>query len=228
MNWLKPVSDQSTQTDKRIAISCMGRGISSTIVAELTDNKWISHGDGEEAIRAEKISELEDNLQGRQGDVYDRLIQAWESNTKMSTVDIANALNLTANKALRTLKALERKGLIVQDGVAPRTNEKGRPIALFRPTKGDTFNGCFNDFNDFNTNKTPKNIKTPVFSPPLREQVPINLPVQRLVDNGDWQNGWIISDNSDLSNIQIARVGSPHICIDNCKWLIDLRPCKNN
>ena len=58
MNWLKPVSDQSTQTDKRIAISCMGRGISSTIVAELTDNKLISHGDGEEAIRAEKISEL--------------------------------------------------------------------------------------------------------------------------------------------------------------------------
>ena len=228
MNWLKPVSDQSTQTDKRIAISCMGRGISSTIVAELTDNKWISHGDGEEAIRAEKISELEDNLQGRQGDVYDRLIQAWETNTKMSTVDIANALNLTANKALRTLKALERKGLVMQDGVAPRTNEKGRPIALFRPTKGDNINGCFNDFNDFNDNKVIKNNKTPAFSPPLREQVPINLPVQRLVDNGDWQNGWIISDNTDLSNIQIARVGSPHICIDNCKWLIDLRPCKNN
>ena len=116
----------------------------------------------------------------------------------------------------------------MQDGVAPRTNEKGRPIALFRPTKGDNINGCFNDFNDFNTNKTHKNIKTPAFSPPLREQVPINLPVQRLVDNGDWQNGWIISDNSDLSNISIARVGSPHICIDNCKWLIDLRPCKNN
>ena len=86
----------------------MGRGVSSTIVAELADNKWISHGDGEEAIRAEKISELEDNLQGRQGDVYDRLIQSWETNTKMSTIDIANALNLTANKALRTLKALER------------------------------------------------------------------------------------------------------------------------
>ena len=116
----------------------------------------------------------------------------------------------------------------MQDGVAPRTNEKGRPIALFRPSKGDNIIGCFNDFNDFNGNKVIKNNKTPAFSPPLRDQVPINLPVQRLVDNGDWQNGWIISDNSYLSNIQIARVGYPHIFIDNCKWLIDLRPCKNN
>jgi len=228
MNWLKAVTDQSTQTDKRIAISCMGRGVSSTIVAELADNKWISHGDGEEAIRAEKISELEDNLQGRQGDVYDRLIQSWETSTKMSTIDIANALNLTANKALRTLKALERKGLIVQDGVAPRTNEKGRPIALFRPTKGDIDTGCFNDFNDFNDNKTIKIHKTPTFPPPLREEVPINLEVQRKVDNGDWQNGWVISDTTDLHSITISRMGSPHICINDCKWMIDLRPCKNN
>ena len=146
----------------------------------------------------------------------------------MYTIDIANALNLTANKALRTLKALERKGLIVQDGVAPRTNEKGRPIALFKPTKGDMNTGCFNDFNDFNENKTIKIHKTPTFPPPLREEVPINLDVQRKVDNGDWQNGWIISDSTDLHSITISRKGYPHICIDNCKWMIDLRPCKNN
>ncbi len=218
MNWLKHNAEASTQTDKRIAISCMGRGVSSALVAELTDNKWISHGDGDAAIEAERLSEVEENLQGRQGDVYDLIINNAESDKYTSTLDISNQLNITSNKALRTLKALERKGLIKQEGVKNQ-DKKGRPIALFRPTRGTEQSGGFNDFNDFNPIKTLKTLKTPSLSSPTQD-----MKVQRLLDDGNWQNGWVIADGSNPSDITIARMGSPHLTVEHCSWQIDLRP----
>jgi len=218
MNWLKQNAEQSTQTDKRIAISCMGRGASSSIVAELTDNKWISHGDGDAAIQAERLAEVEENLQGRQGDVYDLIINNAESDKYTSTIDISNQLNITSNKALRTLKALERKGLIKQEGVKNQ-DKKGRPIALFRPTRGNELSRGFNDFNDFNDNKTLKTPKTPSFSSPTH-----GIEVQRLKADGEWQNGWVIANCTDPSDITIARMGSPHLTVPHYRWQINLRP----
>ena len=218
MNWLKQNAEQSTQADKRIAISCMGRGASSSIVAELSDNKWISHGDGDEAIHAERLAEVEENLQGRQGDVYDLIINNAESDKYTSTIDISNILNITSNKALRTLKALERKGLIKQEGVKNQ-DKKGRPIALFRPTRGTELSRGFNDFNDFNEIKTLKTPKTPSLSSPTH-----GIKVQRLEADGTWQNGWVIANCSDPSDITIARMGSPHLTAQHYRWQINLRP----
>jgi len=196
----------------------MGRGASSSIVVELTDNKWISHGDGDAAIQAERMAEVEENLQGRQGDVYDLIINNAESDKYTSTLDISNQLNITSNKALRTLKALERKGLIKQEGVKNQNN-KGRPIALFRPTRGTELSRGFNDFNDFNETKTLKTHKTPDLSPPTH-----GIKVQRLQANGEWQNGWVIANCSDPSDITISRMGSPHLTAEHYRWQINLRP----
>lgn len=230
MNWLKQNAEQSTQSDKRIAVSCMGRGASSSIVVELTDNKWISHGDGDSAIQAERMAEVEENLQGRQGDVYDLIINNAESDKYTSTLDISNQLNITSNKALRTLKALERKGLIKQEGVKNQNN-KGRPIALFRPTRGTELSRGFNDFNDFNEIKTTKIHKTPDLSTPTYETCSpettapaVNIKVQRLKDDGEWQNGWVIADSSNPSDITIARMGSPHLTAQHYRWQINLKP----
>ena len=227
MNWLKQNAEQSTQTDKRIAISCMGRGASSTIVAELTDNKWISHGDGDAAIAAERLAEIEENLQGRQGDVYDLIINNAELDKYTSTLDVSNLLNITTNKALRTLKALERKGLILQEGVKNQ-DKKGRPIALFRPSRETVNNGGINDFNDFNETKTPLTPKTPTFSPPTSKiDLPKNTEVERLLDNGIWQRGWLIDDASNLKDITICRMGSPHLKMPHYSWLINLKLATN-
>ena len=50
------------------------------------------------------------------------------------------------------------------------------------------------------------------------------MKVQRLLDDGNWQNGWVIADGSNPSDITIARMGSPHLTVEHCSWQIDLRP----
>jgi predicted transcriptional regulator len=164
------------------------------------------------------MAEVEENLQGRQGDVYDLIINNAESDKYTSTIDISNQLNITSNKALRTLKALERKGLIKQEGVKNQNN-KGRPIALFRPTRGTELSRGFNDFNDFNETKTLKTHKTPDLSTPTH-----GIKVQRLKDDGEWQHGWIIADSTNPSDITIARMGSPHLTAQHYRWQINLKP----
>ena len=98
-------------------------------------------------------------------------------------------------------------------------NNKGRPIALFRPTRGTELSRGFNDFNDFNETKTPKIHKTPDLSPPTH-----GIKVQRLQANGEWQNGWVIANCSDPSDITISRMGSPHLTAEHYRWQINLKP----
>tara|TARA_R100000234_G_C4908270_1_gene138708 strand:- start:33 stop:656 length:624 start_codon:yes stop_codon:yes gene_type:complete len=200
----------------------MGRGLGAMLVAEIVDGLWVSHGDGEAAVQAEKISELEDNLVGRQGDAYDHVCQLWENQVHTSTTELASMLNVTTSKALRTLRALERKGLVKQEGVL-ETNEKGRPVALFRPSRGDINNGCLNDFNDFNGNKIIKDIKTPSLSTPAKVSVSSLTKVERTMTDGSWQRGWFVRDGSDPHAITIERLGNPNLRIKNMRWGIDVR-----
>jgi len=222
MNWLKPSLDQSAQSDKRISISCMGRGLGAMLVAEISDGLWVSHGDGEAAVQAEKISELEDNLVGRQGDAYDHVCQLWENQVHTSTTELSSMLNVTTSKALRTLRALERKGLVKQEGVL-ETNEKGRPVALFKPSRGDTDNGYLNDLNDFNGNKIIKDIKTPSLCTPPKVSIPSLTKVERTMTDGSWQRGWFVRDGCDPHAITIERLGNPNLKIKNMRWDIDVR-----
>ena len=98
-------------------------------------------------------------------------------------------------------------------------DKKGRPIALFRPTRGTELSRGFNDFNDFNEIKTLKTPKTPSLSSPTH-----GIKVQRLEADGTWQNGWVIANCSDPSDITIARMGSPHLTAQHYRWQINLRP----
>ena len=134
-------------------------------------------------------------------------------------------MNITTSKALRTLRALERKGLVKQDGVV-ETNEKGRPVALFKPTRGDINSRCFNTFNDFNENKTIKDIKTPSFPIPPKVTIPALTKVERTMSDGSWQRGWFVRDGSDPHAITIERLGNPKLRIKNMRWDVDVREVK--
>jgi len=226
MNWLKPSIDQTTQTDKRISISCMGRGVSSMLVAEIADGYWVSHGDGDAAVLAERIAEVEDNLQGRQGDAYDHVCQLWENNVHTSTTELANHLNLSTQKALRCLKGLERKGLIKQDGCV-ETHEKGRPTALFRPSRGDINTGYLNDSNDFNKNKIDKIHKTPDLSTPPKVSVPRLTKVERVLKDGTWQRGWFVKDGSNPHSVVIEKLGNSNLSISDLRWEVDVREAES-
>ena len=48
-------------------------------------------------------------------------------------------------------------------------------------------------------------------------------PVQRLM-NGDWQDGWIVRDGSNIDAITVERLGNPNLTVRNLRWTLDLRP----
>ena len=110
----------------------MGRSKATNLVVELTDDGWVSHGDGDDAIAAEARAQVEESLQGRQESAYDHCCQLWENKVHTTAAEIASCCNISRQKALRTLKALVTKGLIVQDGELP-PDTAGRPAALYRP-----------------------------------------------------------------------------------------------
>ena len=65
LNWLRVPEEGQVQTDHRIAVKPMGRGQAQSIVIELTDKGWRSHGSGDAAMAAEAFSEAEDSLVGQ-------------------------------------------------------------------------------------------------------------------------------------------------------------------
>ena len=132
LNWLKMPVEGQMQTDHRIAVKPMGRSKATNLVVELTDDGWVSHGDGDDAIAAEARAQVEETLQGRQESAYDHCCQLWENKVHTTAAEIASCCNISRQKALRTLKALVTKGLIVQDGELP-PDTAGRPAALYRP-----------------------------------------------------------------------------------------------
>ena len=139
LNWLRQPLEGQMQTDHRIACKPMGRSKATSLVVELKDEGWITHGSGEDAMAAESLADAEMNLQGRQGDIYDHVCRLWENQVHSTAAEIGAQFNIPNEKAHRTLRALERKGLIFQDGTKTTVDSAlgGRPSILFRPAKKD-------------------------------------------------------------------------------------------
>lgn len=49
-------------------------------------------------------------------------------------------------------------------------------------------------------------------------------PVERLKD-GNWSNGWVVADASNLDAVKISQLGNPLLTIRNMRWGVDVRPC---
>ena len=231
LNWLKQPLEGQMQTDHRIACKPMGRSKATSLVIELTDDGWVTHGSGENAIAAEALAEVEAGLQGRQGDIYDHVVKLWANNVHTTTSEIAATFNINAEKANRALRALERKGLIIQDGSLTH-DLGGRPALLYRPVGGPPGNGG----NTTNTTNNPSRAhEKESFSPSSSflhtpggggalTAIPIKTPVQKLT-SGVWKNGWLVRDGSNPHSIVIEQLGNPLIQFRNQRWGIDIREC---
>tara|TARA_R100001163_G_scaffold13215_1_gene12235 strand:+ start:115 stop:405 length:291 start_codon:yes stop_codon:yes gene_type:complete len=46
--------------------------------------------------------------------------------------------------------------------------------------------------------------------------------------NGDWNNGWVVSDASDLHAVRVAKLGSPNVTVGSLRWELDVRPCESS
>ena len=46
--------------------------------------------------------------------------------------------------------------------------------------------------------------------------------------NGDWNNGWVVSDASDLHAVRVAKLGSPNVTVGSLRWELDVRLCQSS
>jgi hypothetical protein len=242
MNWLKQPADGQVQTDYRVVVKTQGRARRSTMLIELQDDGWISHGDGETALQAEAIAEAADELQGRHADAFDYIADRWElGQFPVSGLELATHMNLPGNKVNRCLQGLVRKGLIEQVGATDPGVSGGRPSLLYAPLTPLPQEGV-NKVNNVNNLARIHEIRG--YSPfsPLSPPVgggggrgeqggcsppSVGTPVERLID-GAWHNGWVIQDASNPHAVTIAKLGQPTYRIRNLRWEVDLRPCEGS
>jgi len=242
LNWLCPPPEGQMQTDHRIACKPMGRSKATSLVLELTDHGWKSHGDGEDVIAIENLAEVEMNLQGRQGDVYDHVVKLWENQVHTTSSEVSSQFNISQQKALRTLRGLQKKGLLLEDD-SMKVDLQGRPASLFKPRKEGTqeSGGEKGERGESSSlahkkdsltpltpyNKTPLTPKTPESLGGVNEpkvSIPIRTPVQKLTA-GVWKNGYLVRDGSNPHAIVVEKIGNSKVTISNLRWNIDVREC---
>ena len=234
MNWLKQPAEGQTQSDFRVVLKTQGRAKGTTMVAELLDKGWITHGDGAEAMAQEARAEAELELQGRQADAFDFIQERWDAGEfPVTATELMNRFHLERNKAHRCLAQLTKKNLIYKCGEVAATLDGGRPAGLFRPigslppdpvinvTKGDKPSRAhelkgLSRSSSYIHESQGGGLITP----------PDGTPVERKI--GDkWQNGWIVHDGSNPHAITIVQTGNSKVRIRNMRWDIDLRACSS-
>ena len=239
LNWLRIPLEGQMQTDHRIACKPMGRSKATSLVVELKDDGWISHGSGEDAMAAESLADAEMNLQGRQGDIYDHVCKLWENQVHATAAEVASQFNINNEKAHRALRALERKGLLMQDGTKTTVDSSlgGRPALLFKPTKKDF--SCAPKSGGLRGKREETPSRTHEIDnlsplPPLppesgggEKKIAIikGTPIQRLMPDGKWKNGWVVWDGTNPHDMTIQPLGNSQVKIRRQRWGIDVREC---
>ena len=51
--------------------------------------------------------------------------------------------------------------------------------------------------------------------------------MERLKD-GNWSNGWVVADASNLHAVKISQLGNPMLTISNMRWDVDVRLCSGS
>lgn len=234
MNWLKQPADGQTQSDFRVVLKTQGRAKGATLLAELQDEGWISHGDGVTALQAEALADAEAELAGRQADAFDYIADRWAlGEFPVSGIELADHLNLPRNKVNRCLQQLLRKGLIQQVGSTDPGPDGGRPSHLFAPCTPLPLEGVTNVENVTNLSRAYEIRGLSPFTP-LSQGVgggglntpPPGTPVERLCE-GQWANGWVVHDASNPHAVTIAKIGQSTYRIRNLRWEVDVRPCSS-
>ena len=238
MNWFKQPAEGQTQNDHRVVVKTQGRAKGTTLLIELQDDGWIHHGDGESVLAAEAMQEAADELQGRQADIFDYMCERWAAGEfPVSTNELQDVAKCNASKVLRALRALEKKSLIYQHGQMEALVAGGRPQFLWAPheaspesggTRGER--GKTTPLSRIEVGITPK---TPYIPNTLSTSAEGVLPPMpgtpvELHRNGEWNNGWVVSDASDLHAVRVAKLGSPNVTVGSLRWELDVRPCQSS
>ena len=238
MNWLKQPAEGQTQSDYRVVLKTQGRAKGTTLLAELQDDGWISHGDGVTALQAEAFADAEAELTGRQADAFDYIADRWElGQFPVSGTELAAHLNLASNKTNRCVQQLVRKGLIEQAGVAEPAPDGGRPSHLWKPSTPLPQEGVINAQKVSNPSRVYE-IRglSPISSLSGAaggggsggdKHTPLPGTSVELLREAGWQNGWVVQNASNPHAVTVAKTGQSNYLIRNLRWDIDVRPCSS-
>ena len=144
MAWLRPSKDGAPQKDMRVVISQIGRRGSGQLVAELTDDGWVQHGEGDEVSANDRLEEewlkLGDEMQGK---AFDHIAQRTRLNFGVPIMELVGAMDRPKDKVQRYVKGLQRKGLLWVEKGAHKTAGPGANgdfwWATFDPETGQPF-----------------------------------------------------------------------------------------
>ena len=238
MNWFKQPAEGQTQSDHRVVLKTQGRAKGTTLLIELQDDGWIHHGDGESVLAAEAMQEAADELQGRQADVFDYICERWVlGQFPVTSKELQGVANCNLSKVNRALRALEKKCLVRQQGKIDPLVAGGRPELLWVPNEASGETGGTRETRGTTSRASHEIEGYSPYSPCLpntpgtsaegvKPPTP-GLPVE-LHRNGEWNNGWVVSDASDLHAVKAAKLGSPNVTVGSLRWGLDVRPCESS
>jgi len=183
-------------------------------------------------LHAESMQEVSDGLQGRQADAYDHILERWMvGQFPVTSSELSAVLSVDRNKINRCLRSLQKKGLIVESGQAAPSLEGGRPSIMYTPATAPTESGGLMPQTPLSPTRVHENIGLTPLTPlqpvsgggRLNTPVP-GTPVERCI-KGNWANGWVVVDASNLHAVKVAQLGNPMLRVSNLRWEQDVRPC---
>ena len=122
---LKWFNRDENRQDKRILLETEGRGMSLEAIILQSQYGFESEGDATDVIERQKEKEKIARLQDTQAEVFEEVKDRRPLET--TSGDIKKALNIGDRSALRSLRALERKGLLISE---TRRTDKGRCVVF--------------------------------------------------------------------------------------------------
>jgi hypothetical protein len=155
----------AASNDTRRLLSTEGRGGAPiSLVIQREGGSWDYVGTAETLQQEQAEADVQKGLNDRQADTLDLVKERWDHQmARTAAADVVHGLALTgkdpATLALRTLKALERKGFL--SSIQTKAGEKtgGRPSYMFWPRGAGEVSDTSRDFNK-HPSKTSKTSET--------------------------------------------------------------------
>ena len=122
---LKWFNRDENRHDKRILLETEGRGTSFEAIILQSQYGFESEGNATDVIEKQKEKEKIAGLQDSQAEVFEEVKDMTPQ--EATSGDIKNALKIGNRSALRSLRALERKGLLISE---TRRTDKGRCVVF--------------------------------------------------------------------------------------------------
>ena len=122
---LKWFNRDENRGDKRILLETEGRGISLEAIILQTQYGFESEGNAADVIQRQREKEKIAKLQDSYAEVFEEVKNRRPQ--EVTSGDIKNALKIGERSALRSLRALERKGLLISE---KRRTDKGRCVVF--------------------------------------------------------------------------------------------------